>query len=53
MDKNSKPDSDLLKGMEPVAPDMTPDPINKDQTEADTEVSSVDNSEDMSGVDDI
>jgi len=53
MDKNSNPDSDLLKGKEPVAPDMTPDPINKDQTEADTEVSSVDNSEDMSGMDDI
>ena len=53
MDKNSNPDSDLLKGKEPVAPDMTPDPINKDQTEADMEVSSVDNSEDMSGMDDI
>ncbi len=53
MDKNSNPDSDLLKGKEPVAPDMTPDPINKDQMEADTEVSSVDNSEDMSGMDDI
>jgi len=53
MDKNSNQDSDLAKGMEPVAPDMTPDPINKDQAEADTEVSSVDNSEDTSGMDAI
>jgi len=43
----------LAKGMEPVAPDMTPDPINKDQAEADTEVSSIDNSEDTSGMDAI
>lgn len=53
MDKNSSQDSDLSKGMEPVAPDMTPDPINTDQAEADTEVASVDNSEDMSGMDAI
>ncbi len=53
MDKNSDLDSELNKGMEPVAPDMTPDPINTDHTEADTEVSSVDNSEDMSGMDAI
>jgi two-component system chemotaxis sensor kinase CheA len=53
MGKSSKKDSKLGKGMEPVAPDMTPDPINSDQTEGDTEVSSVDNSEDMSGMDAI
>ncbi len=53
MGKDSNQDSELGKGMEPVAPDMTPDPINSDQTEGDTEVSSVDNSEDMSGMDDI
>jgi two-component system chemotaxis sensor kinase CheA len=53
MDKNSNQDSDLKKDLEPVAPDMTPDPINRDQTEVDTEVSSVDNSEDMSGMDAI
>jgi len=53
MDKNSNPDSDLKKGKEPVAPDMTPDPINGDQTEAGTEVSSVDTSEDTSGLDAI
>ena len=53
MDKNSNPDSDLTKGMEPVAPDMTPDPINRDQMEADTEVASIDNSEDTSGMDAI
>ena len=53
MDKNSNPDSDLTKGMEPVAPDMTPDPINRDQTKADTEVASIDNSEDISGMDAI
>ena len=53
MGKDSNQDSELGKGMEPVAPDMTPDPINSDQTEGDTEVSSVDNSEDMSGMDAI
>jgi len=53
MDKNSNPGSDLKNGVEPVAPDMTPDPINRDLTEADTEVSSVDNSEDTSGMDAI
>jgi two-component system chemotaxis sensor kinase CheA len=53
MDKNSSQDSKLNKGMEPVAPDMTPDPINRDQAEAETEVASVDNSEDTSGMDAI
>lgn len=53
MDKNSSQDSDLKKGLEPVAPDMTPDPINRDQAEADKEVASVDNSEDTSGMDAI
>jgi two-component system chemotaxis sensor kinase CheA len=53
MDKNSSQDSKLNKGMEPVAPDMTPDPINRDQPEAETEVASVDNSEDTSGMDAI
>lgn len=51
MDKNSSQDSNSNKGMEPVAPDMTPDPINRDQAEA--EVASVDNSEDTSGMDAI
>jgi two-component system chemotaxis sensor kinase CheA len=53
MDKNSSQDSDQKKGLEPVAPDMTPDPINSDQAEADTEVASVDNNEDTSGMDAI
>lgn len=53
MDKNSNPDSESKKEMEPVAPDMTPDPINRDHTEVDTEVPSDDNNEDMSGMDAI
>ncbi len=53
MDKNSNQDPDFNNGMEPVAPDMTPDPINREHSEADTEVSSVDNSEDISGMDAI
>ncbi len=53
MDKNSSQDSDLKKDVEPVAPDMTPDPITTDQAEADTEVASVDSAEDISGMDSI
>jgi two-component system chemotaxis sensor kinase CheA len=53
MDKDSNQNSDLNEGMEPVAPDMTPDPINRDQADADMEVAPADNSEDMSGMDAI
>ncbi|MDA0692162.1 MAG: chemotaxis protein CheA [Nitrospinae bacterium] len=55
MDKNSKskPNSDLEEGMEPVAPDMTPDSINEDVAVSETGASSDDNLEEMSGMDAI
>jgi two-component system, chemotaxis family, sensor kinase CheA len=55
MDKNSKskPNSDLEEGMEPIAPDMTPDPINEGVAVSETGASSDDNLEDMSGMDAI
>lgn len=55
MDKNSKskPDSDLEEGMEPVAPDMTPDAIHEDVAVSETGASSDDNLEEMSGMDAI
>jgi len=55
MDKNSKskPNSDLEEGMEPIAPDMTPDSINEDVAVSESGSSSDDNLEDMSGMDAI
>lgn len=55
MDKNSKskPNSDLEEGMEPVAPDMTPDSINEDVAVSETGASSDDNLEEMNGMDAI
>jgi two-component system, chemotaxis family, sensor kinase CheA len=55
MDKNSKskPTSDFEEGMEPVAPDMTPDSINEDVAVSETGASSDDNLEEMSGMDAI
>jgi two-component system, chemotaxis family, sensor kinase CheA len=55
MDKNSKskPNSDLEEGMEPVAPDMTPDSIHEDVAVGEAGPSSDDNLEDMSGMDAI
>jgi two-component system chemotaxis sensor kinase CheA len=55
MDKNSKskPNSDFEEGMEPVAPDMTPDSINEDVAVSETGASSDDNLEEMSGMDAI
>ncbi|GJL78037.1 MAG: chemotaxis protein CheA [Nitrospinaceae bacterium] len=53
MDKNSKPDSDFEKGMEPIAPDMTPDSINENVAAGEPGASSDDSSEDMSGMDAI
>ena len=47
MDKDSK--SNLEEGMEPIAPDMTPDSMNEEAAA----VSSEDSSEDMSGMDAI
>ena len=55
MEENSKPkpNSDFEEGMEPIAPDMTPDSINEDIGVGETRASSDENSEDDSGMDAI